>query len=55
MIYNSTILKNEYKIASSNSTGLNILRFIQMSLAFIVVRMIELCMVLYEYIVRLKK
>ena len=37
MIYNPTILKNEYKIASSNSAGLNILRLIQMALAFIVI------------------
>ena len=37
MIYNSTILKNEYKKAVSNSAGLNILRVIQMALAFIVI------------------
>jgi len=37
MIYNSTILKNEYKEASYNSIELNILRFIQMALAFIVI------------------
>ena len=35
MIYNSTVLKNEYKEELSNSTGLNILRLIQISLAFI--------------------
>jgi hypothetical protein len=37
MIYNSTILKNEYKKNVSNSGGLNILRLIQMALAFIVI------------------
>ena len=37
MIYNSTILKNEYKKNISNSEGLNILRFIQMAIAFIVI------------------
>ena len=37
MIYNPTILKNEYKKNVSNSGGLNILRFIQMAIAFIVI------------------
>jgi hypothetical protein len=37
MINNSTILKNEYKKNVSNSGGLNILRLIQMALAFIVI------------------
>lgn len=42
MIYNSAILKNEYKEELSNSTGLNILRFIQMALAFIVIAWLNL-------------
>jgi len=37
MINNPTILKNEYKETSSNSTVLNILRLIKMTLAFIVI------------------
>lgn len=35
MIYNSAVLKNEYKEESSINKGLNILRLIQISLAFI--------------------
>ena len=34
-MYNLSILKNEHKKVSSNSTGLNILRFVEMMLVFI--------------------
>ena len=37
MIYNSTILKNEYKKNVSNSIELNILKLIKMALAFIII------------------
>jgi len=37
MIYNSTVLKNEYKKASSNSVELNIFRVMHMALALIII------------------